>query len=411
MRLGKILCKGLFFVVSLHREKITKCRTDKNITTMKMMMMNSKRLIFALVTMLTLSLSANAMSYEQARNEALFLTDKMAYELNLTDAQYEAAYEINLDYLMGVTSVDDVFGVYWERRNLDLSYILYSWQWDAFRAATYFYRPLFWEAGYWHFGIYARYPRRDYFYFGRPHFYATYRGGHAWHLHGTNGYYHSHASHFRPSLPAGRQHFGMRNSFDRGDFRGVRGSSSTRVTGRPDNRRNSFNNRSNGGFGNRNNNFGDRQNSGVNNRNNGINSNAHGNFGGSRNFGSSQSGSASSSTERPARSVGNNSGVSNRSNSVNSNANGNFGGTRNFGSSQSGSTSSAPSRSFGNSSSAPSRSIGSSSSSAPSRSFGNSHSSVGGSRSSHSSGGSSMGGRSSSQGHSGGHGHFGGNRR
>jgi hypothetical protein len=426
MRLGKILCKGLFFVVSLHREKITKCRTDKNITTMKMMMMNSKRLIFALVTMLTLSLSANAMSYEQARNEALFLTDKMAYELNLTDAQYEAAYEINLDYLMGVTSVDDVFGVYWERRNLDLSYILYSWQWDAFRAATYFYRPLFWEAGYWHFGIYARYPRRDYFYFGRPHFYATYRGGHAWHLHGTNGYYHSHASHFRPSLPAGRQHFGMRNSFDRGDFRGVRGSSSTRVTGRPDNRRNSFNNRGNGGFGNRSNNFGDRQNSGVNNRNNGINSNAHGNFGGSRNFGSSQSGSASSSTERPARSVGNNSGVSNRSNSVNSNANGNFGGTRNFGSSQSGSTSRSterPSRSFGNSSSAPSRSIGgssssapsrsigSSSSSAPSRSFGNSHSSVGGSRSSHSSGGSSMGGRSSSQGHSGGHGHFGGNRR
>ena len=391
MRLGKILCKGLFFVVSLHREKITKCRTDKNITTMKMMMMNSKRLIFALVTMLTLSLSANAMSYEQARNEALFLTDKMAYELNLTDAQYEAAYEINLDYLMGVTSVDDVFGVYWERRNLDLSYILYSWQWDAFRAATYFYRPLFWEAGYWHFGIYARYPRRDYFYFGRPHFYATYRGGHAWHLHGTNGYYHSHASHFRPSLPAGRQHFGMRNSFDRGDFRGVRGSSSTRVTGRPDSRRNSFNNRGNGGFNNRSNNFGDRQNSGVNNRNNGVNSNAHGNFGGSRNFGSSQSGSASSSTERPARSVGNNSGVSNRSNSVNSNANGNFGGTRNFGSSQSGSTSRSTER--------------------PSRSFGNSHSSVGGSRSSHSSGGSSMGGRSSSQGHSGGHGHFGGNRR
>ena len=63
-----------------------------------------KKMIFALVTMLTLSLSASAMSYEQARNEALFLTDKMAYELNLTDAQYEAAYEINLDYLMGVTS-------------------------------------------------------------------------------------------------------------------------------------------------------------------------------------------------------------------------------------------------------------------------------------------------------------------
>ena len=122
-----------------------------------------KKMILSLMAMLTVAVSASAMSYEQARNEALFLTDKMAYELNLTDAQYEAAYEINLDYLMGVTSQYDVFGPYWERRNLDLSYILYSWQWDLYRAATYFYRPLFFDAGYWHFGIYARYPHRDYF--------------------------------------------------------------------------------------------------------------------------------------------------------------------------------------------------------------------------------------------------------
>ena len=138
-----------------------------------------KKMFFALMTMLTVSISVNAMSYEQARNEALFLTDKMAYELNLTDEQYEAAYEINLDYLMGVTGRNDVFGTYWERRNLDLSYILLEWQWNTFVAATYFYRPLYWEAGYWHFGIYRRYPHRDYFYFGRPHFYVTYHGAHA----------------------------------------------------------------------------------------------------------------------------------------------------------------------------------------------------------------------------------------
>ena len=36
-----------------------------------------KKMFFALLTMLTFSISANAMSYEQARNEALFLTDKM----------------------------------------------------------------------------------------------------------------------------------------------------------------------------------------------------------------------------------------------------------------------------------------------------------------------------------------------
>lgn len=175
-----------------------------------------KKMMIALLAMLTIAASGKAMSYEQARNEALFLTDKMAYELNLTDEQYEAAYEINLDYLMGVTSYDDVYGDYWERRNRDLSYILLDAQWQAYIAASYFYRPLYWDAGYWHFGIYARYPHRDYFFFGRPAFYATYRGAHAWHLHGTHGYYYNHRHHFRPA--AGRVHFGMHDRWNRGDF-------------------------------------------------------------------------------------------------------------------------------------------------------------------------------------------------
>ena len=185
--------------------------------------------MMTLIAMLTMTVSANAMSFEQARNEALFLTDKMAYELNLTDEQYEACYEINLDYLMGVTGRSDVFGTYWERRNLDLSYILYDWQWQAYIAASYFYRPLYWEAGYWHFGIYARYPHRDYFFFGRPAFYATYRGGHAWHIHGDRGYYYGHREHFR--APRDR-HVGMHDRWDRGEFRNHR-NSSTRVTGAP----------------------------------------------------------------------------------------------------------------------------------------------------------------------------------
>jgi hypothetical protein len=179
------------------------------------------------------------MSYERAREEALFLTDKMAYELNLTNAQYEAAYEINLDYLMGVTSRYDVFGAYWERRNMDLQFILYTWQWEAFRAATYFWRPLYWEAGYWHFGVYARYPRRDYFYFGRPHFYVSYRGGHSWRMNGGRSYYEHHRDHFRPHGDQHRdRHVGMRDGWNRGDYRnGARENSSTRVTGRDDNRR------------------------------------------------------------------------------------------------------------------------------------------------------------------------------
>ena len=177
-----------------------------------------KKMILSLIAMLAIAAQANAMSYEQARNEALFLTDKMAYELNLNDAQYEAAYEINLDYLMGVTSHTDVFGPYWDRRNADIRFILYSWQWDAFCAATYFYRPLYWSAGYWHFGIYARYPYRDYYYFGRPRFYVTYRGGHSWRMNGGRSYYEHRHNYYRPQVDRNR-YSGMRNSWDRGDYR------------------------------------------------------------------------------------------------------------------------------------------------------------------------------------------------
>ena len=50
-----------------------------------------KKLALAFVALLAITIQASAMSYEQAREQALFLTDKMAYELNLTEDQYEAA--------------------------------------------------------------------------------------------------------------------------------------------------------------------------------------------------------------------------------------------------------------------------------------------------------------------------------
>lgn len=187
-----------------------------------------KKIIITLIALLCMTTSSKAMSYEQARREAYFLTDKMAYELNLTPDQYDAAYEINLDYLMGVATADDVFSDYWRRRNLDMSYILLQWQWDAFCAATYFYRPLYWSEGFWHFAIYARYPRRNYFYFSRPTIYISYRGGHSWRSNGGRSYYHSHRDHFRKPAPSE----GMRDRWNRGEFKGNRagGNSSTRIT-------------------------------------------------------------------------------------------------------------------------------------------------------------------------------------
>lgn len=194
-----------------------------------------KKFIIALVAMFTMTFTTvSAMSYEQARQQALFLTDKMAYELNLTDDQYEAAYEVNLDYLMGINTYDDLYGVYWRQRNLDLSYILLDWQYRAFCDATYFYRPLYWDGGFWHFGIYARYPRRDYFFFGRPHFYVSYRGDHCWRVNGGRSWYHG-RSYGRP-FAGGQPRMGMRDGFNRGDygrgqsFGNMQRQSSTRTT-------------------------------------------------------------------------------------------------------------------------------------------------------------------------------------
>ena len=100
--------------------------------------------------------SKNAMSYHAAKNEALFLSDKMAYELNLTAAQYGAVYEINLDYLMSLNGHGDEFGIWWDRRNADLRFVLNSWQFDKYMSLAHFYRPVAWHAGGWTFAEIGR---------------------------------------------------------------------------------------------------------------------------------------------------------------------------------------------------------------------------------------------------------------
>lgn len=194
------------------------------------------------------AVAASAMSYSQAREQALFLTDKMAYELNLTDDQYEAAYEINLDYLLSVNSDDELYGDYWRWRNIDFSYVLLDWQYRMFCEAAYFYRPLYFSAGVWHFAIYARYPHRDYFYFNRPTVYVSYRGGHSWHQNNGSSWY---SGRTFGSRRGGDAHFGMRDGFKRGDYgRGNRQSFGSRGSRRVESRGNSgFGSRSSSGFG------------------------------------------------------------------------------------------------------------------------------------------------------------------
>lgn len=146
-----------------------------------------KKYIFSLMLSFCSILSLSAMSYEEAREQARFLTDKMAYELNLNDQQYNDCYEINLDYLLSVETVDDIYGDYLAYRNADIRHILYDWQYTIFAAADYFFRPLAWLHNRWFFPIYRHY-HVGYYYYGYPSVYYTYRGGHGRFYH-HNGFY------------------------------------------------------------------------------------------------------------------------------------------------------------------------------------------------------------------------------
>lgn len=133
--------------------------------------------MITLAMIMTIAMSANAMSYNEAKKEALYLSDKMAFELNLTNDQYEDVYEINLDYLMSVNGRNDLYGKWWDRRNTDLQYVLTAYQYNKYIGLSYFYRPLTWHNGSWTFNVYTHYSNKSHFYKGRPKGYVSYKGG------------------------------------------------------------------------------------------------------------------------------------------------------------------------------------------------------------------------------------------
>ena len=159
------------------------------------------------------------MSYEEAREQARFLTDKMAYELNLNDQQYNDCYEINLDYLLSVETADDIYGDYLAYRNADIRHILYDWQYTIFAAADYFFRPLAWLHNRWFFPIYRHY-HVGYYYYGYPAVYYSYRGGHGRFYH-HNGFYASRRPHWNGGLRGMDRHpMNHHGSVGRGGGRG-----------------------------------------------------------------------------------------------------------------------------------------------------------------------------------------------
>ena len=135
------------------------------------------RKLTILILMMVMAMAVRAIPYDEARRRAAFLSDKMAYELNLTPMQYEDVYQVNLDFLMMVNSRADMDGYLWEQRNFELQRILSPAQYSLYVNTIYFYRPIYWNGGRWRYGVYRRYTDQRYFYRGRPRAYDRYRGG------------------------------------------------------------------------------------------------------------------------------------------------------------------------------------------------------------------------------------------
>lgn len=156
-----------------------------------------KRYMMTLMLALLAWNGMRAMDYETAREQAYYLTDKMAYELNLNDRQYNDAYEINLDYLLSLDKASDLGGAYLAYRNDDLRHILYDWQWRVFATVDYLFRPVGWLYGRWYYPVYSHY-RPGYYFYHRPTIFWEYRGGHG-RMHFAGGFYHNR----RPSWHGG----------------------------------------------------------------------------------------------------------------------------------------------------------------------------------------------------------------
>ena len=117
-----------------------------------------KRLI--LMVAMAIAFRATAMDRREARAEARYLTDRMAYELGLSPREYDRMYEINYRYLRGVNTYDDLYASRWRNRNIALRAFFSDRQWQLYLGADYFYRPLSWRDGAFVRNVYARHPRR-----------------------------------------------------------------------------------------------------------------------------------------------------------------------------------------------------------------------------------------------------------
>ena len=167
-------------------------------------------LLFTITLTSISSVSMAALSNNGVRNETRFLSDKMAYELRLTNAQYNDIYEINYDFIASINRVMDyaVRGYEWamndyydalDLRNDELRYVLSNSQYRKFMRMEYFYKPIVVNSSRWNFRIYNIYSNRNQYYLPRPYHYNTYKGGNRRANYSSNSHYngrHKHDSYY-----------------------------------------------------------------------------------------------------------------------------------------------------------------------------------------------------------------------
>jgi len=144
-------------------------------------------LLTAVFLLATASATAQPMSYYAIRDNARYLTDRMAYTLGIATSLLDDLYGINYDYICGVNEyLDDVaLGYRYDdymaviaARDAALRSLLTYEQWQRLVALDYFYRPIVFRSNRWYFSIYRHDPHVRHFYFAAPPRYHEYHGGH-----------------------------------------------------------------------------------------------------------------------------------------------------------------------------------------------------------------------------------------
>lgn len=124
-----------------------------------------KRTLLAIVAAFLMMTSAYAQRLANVRAEATLITDKMVLELGLSNAQRNGILNINLNYLNGIRSYRDIDSYGWECRNRELRRMLTARQWQRFKEAYYFYRPIEWRDDVYVHNIYHKYPKHHKHYY------------------------------------------------------------------------------------------------------------------------------------------------------------------------------------------------------------------------------------------------------